>query len=1416
MKTLLTIFSFLLITSQAFCGWNPVNTGISDDFTSISFKSGIGFMTGKKGVYTSANVTTGGGTWTRVQNFVIPSDSVIYNHSQFYSSASANANNYIYFCGRDTINSTGVIFRYNVSTNNLQLIHTGGNKFYKITGKPNSNHIYAVGNNGTLLYFHEATPVVNAIPTTYSFDLKSISIAGNTLLIGTDDYLVSGTINSTSPNIITFSQNYFPARNFRDVLQLDATSFYAVGKNYARTQASYTIGEPHLYYPDSLMGNSMTYSTNQLYIGTDNGIYKSYGSGNIMEFQPTSNGYVIHDISYASSPNMIACSSNGIILFTTDLGGTPEPYAQIDYNGGCLGIQQSISSTKGTVNSCYNYVDNTLITSTCSNYGYTFSTPGTHTVKLVVSNGSYSKTITKTIEIVAVPQINLPTDVLDTILCKQGTLDITVHNSENGIFYTLFKTGSSTVYGTSGNGDGNDLNFQSITLNQAANFYLRATNSNVPACYKNFTDVISITVEKPVARIYFDVINAEVNEDVRFYQRAVNASNFEWQFTNSPVLSTSNSPTPVNSFTGLGSSQVTLIAGTTNNCYDTTTVRGPFIYQPYSTDSSWIMVNYKIPSSTPPNYTYEDIDKTIKSVTGGYLVKGTYIDRVLKSQVGDSLSLSGNGSYLAKYNDFGILKWCIKSKTYPNYPYSYSTSFNDFVEDYEGNLYITGRSVASGIVDNRGDSICWNRVFLVKLDSLGNTVWNRTTYGSDATYGTLSVDFNNNIYMGFGLQNLLLPQTLRLNDIPQDTISFNEYVCSACYKSKILKFNPSGQLTNQFLIELQTQVTGRYTPHLTFDPSNNMYLWGLRGSATYVHEPATGDTIVFGFYDILTYPQSMYILKFDPTGHYLWKVEGGEVNNGAAVSTSGEIEALITDSSGNLYLTGMNGFNYYFPIHPQTIINSDQSTKSFYGGTYFVAKINTDGITQWINGNYSSYYGRGHSLLLDEDTLYVVGSAKNNSAPLQGEVLGTNNSAVPFASIGYNYFIAKYDTSGTIQRLYLNSPFNANTGFSLDIYNNIDLIKLNDGYFLLNKTARIGGPNSNPATDFGYTLNQTGVQDGIQIKMHLNQGVEVLPHYFKVVIDSVCYNYTYTFPDGSEMSNVTASFVRIDSLVALNGMDSIIRYEISVPAIHESDHYITICQGGEYEIINDTILTNIQPNFDYTQIISSPNACDSFAHYHFFVNPPPPASSIQFITACQGENVLLPDGSVVTNVQTSQQVDIALQSIGGCDSLVNVAIQVTAINANIVLSGNSLIANNISGASFQWVNCNANFAVIPGATTAVFTPTANGNYAVIITTNGCSDTSACFLYTNLSISELDQSISVYPNPTNDKALITFENTIGSSSIVVYSNDGRKILETPVEGISKYELDLSPFEKGTYFVRIITEENKQSEFILIKN
>jgi len=58
------------------------------------------------------------------------------------------------------------------------------------------------------------------------------------------------------------------------------------------------------------------------------------------------------------------------------------------------------------------------------------------------------------------------------------------------------------------------------------------------------------------------------------------------------------------------------------------------------------------------------------------------------------------------------------------------------------------------------------------------------------------------------------------------------------------------------------------------------------------------------------------------------------------------------------------------------------------------------------------------------------------------------------------------------------------------------------------------------------------------------------------------------------------------------------------------------------------------------------------------------------------------------------------------------------IDTTLSLNDNTLMANQ-SGATYQWLDCNNNFAEIAGATNQTFTATQNGSYAVEITLNNC-------------------------------------------------------------------------------------------------
>lgn len=98
------------------------------------------------------------------------------------------------------------------------------------------------------------------------------------------------------------------------------------------------------------------------------------------------------------------------------------------------------------------------------------------------------------------------------------------------------------------------------------------------------------------------------------------------------------------------------------------------------------------------------------------------------------------------------------------------------------------------------------------------------------------------------------------------------------------------------------------------------------------------------------------------------------------------------------------------------------------------------------------------------------------------------------------------------------------------------------------------------------------------------------------------------------------------------------------------------------------------------------------------------------------------------------------------------------------------------------------------------------DYAAGTPTNTASTT-----YQNLSISDnkLDNSVKVYPNPTND--IINAEGDTTIKSIELYDLFGR-LLQTNLINTNKTAIDVSQRATGTYFLKITTDEGQKVEQI----
>ena len=137
-----------------------------------------------------------------------------------------------------------------------------------------------------------------------------------------------------------------------------------------------------------------------------------------------------------------------------------------------------------------------------------------------------------------------------------------------------------------------------------------------------------------------------------------------------------------------------------------------------------------------------------------------------------------------------------------------------------------------------------------------------------------------------------------------------------------------------------------------------------------------------------------------------------------------------------------------------------------------------------------------------------------------------------------------------------------------------------------------------------------------------------------------------------------------------------------------------------------------------------------------------------------------------------------------------------AIDTSLSFDG-TVLSSNENGAVYQWMDCGT-MTAISGETSQDFTPTADGDYMVVITQGACTDSSACFTVDGLSIGGESLSFELYPNPTN--GLITVRlNSNDTVQLRLLDIKGSQLLQRTVQ--QQVQIDMSAFENGVYFIEL---------------
>jgi hypothetical protein len=162
----------------------------------------------------------------------------------------------------------------------------------------------------------------------------------------------------------------------------------------------------------------------------------------------------------------------------------------------------------------------------------------------------------------------------------------------------------------------------------------------------------------------------------------------------------------------------------------------------------------------------------------------------------------------------------------------------------------------------------------------------------------------------------------------------------------------------------------------------------------------------------------------------------------------------------------------------------------------------------------------------------------------------------------------------------------------------------------------------------------------------------------------------------------------------------------------------------------------------------------------------------------------------------------------GCDSVVITDILSTDVNVNVAVTGNTLTADIITGAIYQWISC-SNSQPVSGATSNILEPIDEGYYAITVNLNGCKDTSMCYHITPTGIAPVTLGVSVviYPNPASNMVSIQNDDaaqTIDQISLIEMAT-GKVVLSKTfrLPTRRKYDLNIAEITAGSYLLRIKT-------------
>jgi hypothetical protein len=586
---------------------------------------------------------------------------------------------------------------------------------------------------------------------------------------------------------------------------------------------------------------------------------------------------------------------------------------------------------------------------------------------------------------------------------------------------------------------------------------------------------------------------------------------------------------------------------------------------------------------------------------------------------------------------------------------------------------------------------------------------------------------------------------------------------------------------------------------LSLDNQNNILFTGtFKGQVDMNIGPGEQWIESFGNYNA-------FWVKLTSTGDF---IQGQHIANGTNASTS-----ILSDEFNNIYLHGIISQSVYFgAVNPENFINSYSWSDSY------ILKMNSNGERIWLNKIHGPQYGYGGStdISVDEEgNVYATGNILRDSlyfkSANESQFLLKSNS---FTETGNNAFVTKIDSNGHyvwIKHMVSNSALGV-TGnlISCDSINNVYVCgQLSDSAQF---DVSVSSSVSYATGDYsGFVAKYNADGDFIRTSIIDGDRYVNLSH-FSLDRHANIYFTGFFYVVNLDPGFPWAVIVGTGQIDFDSGPDT-----LPIIGLGNSPETVFVAKWSQCSAGSDTLTEtacnayvwqgeSLSESGPYRKSLTTAERCDSISVLQLTINTSTAAE--QNLRICAGESV-----SVGNETYTSSGTYIqTLSNQSGCDSMLTTILMVDTVSAEISLSDNTFTTINPPvNATFQWLNCDANFSMIAGAINSEFIATEDGNYAVEINSENCRDTSNCILFSSVGLHSISSNqLRIYPIPADETLFI--ESEFSNSPIRIFDAQGRLVFET-ITSSKPMEIDVRLLQSGLYFMQ---SDNTSQPFTILHN